>query len=228
MKTEIFPQAADVALGAADYLAQQITTTLATQATFSMAISGGRTPWEMLRHLAQAQLPWEQVHLFQVDERIAPEGHADRNLTQLYQAIAGTEMAARLHIHPMPVNDTDLAQAAQRYADTLREITGDGCLDLIHLGLGTDGHTASLIPGDPVCDEKQLAIACTTHPYQGRQRMTMTYPMLNRAKRLLWIVTGSEKGDMLQQLLGQNPNIPAGKVAQTAALLYVDQAAIEG
>jgi 6-phosphogluconolactonase len=226
MKTEIFPQAGDVASAAAAYLAQQITATLATKSTFSMAISGGRTPWEMLRHLAQAQLPWERVHLFQVDERIAPEGHADRNLTQLQQAIAGTEMAARMHTYPMPVNEVNLAQAAQHYTDTLFEVTGDGCLDLIHLGLGTDGHTASLIPGDPVCEEQLLDITCTLLPYQERLRMTMTYPLLNRAKRLLWIVTGSEKGDMLQQLLQQNHGIPGGKVSQAAALLFVDQAAL--
>jgi len=228
MKTVIFPKAADVASASADYLAEQITATLGTKATFSMAISGGRTPWEMLRHLAQAELPWERVHLFQVDERIAPEGHADRNLTQLLQAIAGTEMATRLHSYPMPVNEANLVLAAQQYADTLWQITGDGCLDLIHLGLGTDGHTASLIPGDPVCAEQQLDIACTTYPYQERLRMTMTYPLLNRAKKLLWIVTGSEKREMLQQLLKQNHNIPAGKVAQTAAVGYVDQAAMDG
>ena len=226
MKTEIFPQAGDVAAAAAAYLAQQITTTLATKSTFSMAISGGRTPWEMLRYLAQAQLPWERVHLFQVDERIAPEGHADRNLTQLYRAIEGTEMAKKIHIHAMPVNEGNLAQAAQHYTDTLLNVTGNGRLDLIHLGLGTDGHTASLIPGDPVCEEQLLDIACTVHPYQERMRMTMTYPLLNRAKQLLWIVTGSEKGKMLQQLLQQNPGIPGGKVSQAAALLFVDQAAL--
>lgn len=228
MKTEIFPQAGDVAIAAADYLADQITATLATKPRFSMAISGGRTPWEMLRHLAQAQLPWERIHLFQVDERIAPKGHGDRNLTQLYEVIAGTQMAEKMTIYPMPVTSSDLVQAAQNYALTLLKITEDGCLDLIHLGLGTDGHTASLIPNDPVCDEQVLDVACTVHPYQGRLRMTMTYPLLNRAKQVLWIVTGSEKKEMLQQLLLQNQDIPAGKVSQEAGLLFVDQAAIEG
>jgi 6-phosphogluconolactonase len=228
MKTEIFPQAEDVAIAAAAYLAQQITATLASKAIFSMAISGGRTPWEMLRHLAQAQLPWERVHLFQVDERIAPEGNADRNLTQLNQVIAGTEMAAKIHTYAMPVNEVNLVQAAQHYADTLLEVTGDGCLDLIHLGLGTDGHTASLIPGDPVCAEHALDITCTAQPYQGRLRMTMTYPLLNRAKKVLWIVTGSEKVDMLQRMLQQDTSIPAGGIRQENALLLVDQAAIEG
>lgn len=228
METEIFPQAGNVAKAAADYLAQQIMATLATKAIFSMAISGGRTPWEMLRHLAQAQLPWERVHLFQVDERIAPKGHADRNLTQLHEVIAGTAMAARMHTYPMPVNEVNLDEAAQDYANILLKVTGDGRLDLIHLGLGTDGHTASLIPGDPVCNEALVDIACTTHPYQGRLRMTMTYPLLNRAKQVLWIVTGSEKGKMLRQMLQQDRSIPAGGIQQENALLLVDQAAIDG
>lgn len=228
MKTEIFLQAEDVAIAAAAYLAQQITATLETKAIFSMAISGGRTPWEMLRHLAQAQLPWERVHLFQVDERIAPEGHADRNLTKLQEVIAGTQMAERMTIYPMPVNEANLAQAAQHYAETLLEVTGDGRLDLIHLGLGTDGHTASLIPGDQVCAEQALDITRTAQPYQGRLRMTMTYPLINRAKQVLWIVTGGEKGEMLQRMLQQDPSIPAGSIRQENALLLVDQAAFEG
>lgn len=228
MKTEIFPQAEDVAIAAAAYLAQQITVALAKKPIFSMAISGGRTPWEMLRHLAQAQLPWERVHLFQVDERIAPEGHADRNLTKLQEVIAGTQMAERMTIYPMPVNEVNLVQAAQHYAETLLEVTGDGRLDLIHLGLGTDGHTASLIPGDQACGELALYITRTAQPYQGRLRMTMTYPLINRAKQVLWIVTGSEKGEMLQRMLQQDPSIPAGSIRQENALLLVDHATIKG
>jgi 6-phosphogluconolactonase len=228
MKTEIFPQAGDVASGAAAYLAQQITATLATKSTFSMAISGGRTPWEMLKILAKADLPWQRVNLFQVDERVAPDGHADRNLTQLFQAIAGTPMVTQLRIFPMPVLADDLEEGCREYTQVIDEVTEGKGLDLIHLGLGSDGHTASLVPGDGVLEIQDRLVACTQNTYQGRIRMTLTYPLLNSAKQLLWIVTGSEKQEMVKRLLQQDPSIPAGSIRQENALLLVDQAAMEG
>jgi 6-phosphogluconolactonase len=228
MKTEIFPQAGDVAEAAAAYLAQQITTTLATKSTFSMAISGGRTPWEMLKILAKADLPWQRVNLFQVDERVAPDGHADRNLTQLFQAIAGTPMVTQLRIFPMPVLAADLEEGCREYTQVIHEVTEGKSLDLIHLGLGSDGHTASLVPEDGVMEVQDRLVACTQNTYQGRIRMTLTYPLLNSAKQLLWIVTGSEKQEMVKRLLQQDPSIPAGSIRQENALLLVDQAAIDG
>jgi 6-phosphogluconolactonase len=228
MKTEIFPQAGDVAAAAAAYLAQQITATLATKSTFSMAISGGRTPWEMLKILAKADLPWQRVNLFQVDERVAADGHADRNLTQLFQAIAGTPMVTQLRIFPMPVLADDLEEGCREYTQVIDEVTEGEGLDLIHLGLGSDGHTASLVPGDEVMEVQDRLVACTQNLYQGRIRMTLTYPLLNSAKQLLWIVTGSEKHEMVKRLLQQDPSIPAGSIRQENALLLVDQAAMEG
>jgi 6-phosphogluconolactonase len=228
MKTEIFPQAGDVAEAAAAYLAQQITTTLATKSTFSMAISGGRTPWEMLKILAKADLTWQRVNLFQVDERVAPDGHADRNLTQLFQAIAGTPMVTQLRIFPMPVLAADLEEGCREYTQVIHEVTEGKGLDLIHLGLGIDGHTASLVPEDGVMEVQDRLVACTQNTYQGRIRMTLTYPLLNSAKQLLWIVTGSEKQEMVKRLLQQDPSIPAGSIRQENALLLVDQAAIDG
>ena len=228
MKTEIFPQAGDVAEAAAAYLAQQITSILATKSTFSMAISGGRTPWEMLKILAKADLPWQRVNLFQVDERVAPDGHADRNLTQLFQAIAGTPMVTQLRIFPMPVLTADLEEGCREYTQVINEVTEGKGLDLIHLGLGSDGHTASLVPGDGVMEVQNRLVACTQNLYQGRIRMTLTYPLLNSAKQLLWIVTGSEKQEMVKRLLQQDPSIPAGSIRQENALLLVDQVAMQG
>jgi len=225
MKIELFPSANQVAEGAASYLEQLIRETLTQKKTFSMAISGGRTPWEMLKILSKAPLPWTRINLFQVDERIAPDGHADRNLTQLFQAIEGSPMVTRLHIFPMPVTAEDLETGSKDYAELIHEITeGDG-LDLIHLGMGSDGHTASLVPGDGVLNQRDRNVACTQGLYQGRIRMTLTYPILNSAKRILWIVTGSEKQEMVQRLLNQDSSIPAGIVNQANALLMVDQAA---
>ena len=225
LKTEIFPSADQVAEKAAAYLEQLIRETLTQKKTFSMAISGGRTPWEMLKTLSKASLPWQRVNLFQVDERVAPDGHADRNLTQLFQAIEGSPLVTRLRIFPMPVTAEDLHAACQEYAQLIQEITEGERLDLIHLGMGSDGHTASLVPGDGVLEVNDRDVACTEQLYQGRIRMTLTYPLLNSAKRILWIVTGAEKQEMVQRLLKQDSSIPAGSVNQANALLMADQAA---
>jgi 6-phosphogluconolactonase len=228
MKTELFPTADQVAAGAAAYLEQEIRDALTHQKSFSLAISGGRTPWEMLKILSKADLPWKRVNLFQVDERVAPDGHADRNLTQLFQAIVGTPMVTQLRIFPMPVLAEDLEEGCREYTQVLDEITESKGLDLIHLGLGSDGHTASLVPEDGVMEVQDRLVACTQNTYQGRIRMTLTYPLLNAAKQLLWIVTGSEKQEMVKRLLQQDPSIPAGSIRQENALLMVDQAAMEG
>ena len=228
MKTEIFPQAEQVAERAAAYLEQVIREALTHQKSFSLAISGGRTPWEMLKILSKADLPWQRINLFQVDERVAPDGHPDRNLTQLFQAIAGTAMVTQLRIFPMPVTAEDLDAASKEYAEVLNEVTEGKGLDMIHLGLGTDGHTASLVPGDEVLAVQNRLVACTHNSYQGRIRMTLTYPLLNAAKQILWVVTGSEKKEMVQRMLQQDSSIPAGSIRPENALLLVDQAAIEG
>ena len=228
MKTELFSTADQVAAGAAAYLENEIREALHHQKSYSLAISGGRTPWEMLKILSKADLPWQRVNLFQVDERVAPDGHADRNLTQLFQAIDGTPMVTQLRIFPMPVLAEDLEEGSRKYTQVLDEVTEGKGLDLIHLGLGSDGHTASLVPGDGVMDVQDRLVACTQNTYQGRIRMTLTYPLLNGAKQILWIVTGSEKQEMVQRLLNQDPSIPAGSIRQENALLMVDQAAMEG
>ena len=228
MKTEIFPQAEQVAARAAAYLEQEIRDALTHQKSFSLAISGGRTPWEMLKILSKVDLPWQRINLFQVDERVAPDGHPDRNLTQLFQAIAGTAMVTQLRIFPMPVTAEDLDASAKEYAEVLDEIKEGKGLDIIHLGLGSDGHTASLVPGDGVLEIQNRLVACTQNPYQGRIRMTLTYPLLNAAKQILWIVTGSEKKEMVQRMLQQDPSIPAGSIRQENALLLVDKAAMVG
>ena len=111
------------------------------------------------------------------------------------------------------------------YAQTLQEIAGSPpVLDLVHLGLGPDGHTASLVPGDPVLDVTDADVALTG-VYQGRRRMTLTYPILNRARRILWLVTGSEKAGPLVRLRQGDPSIPAGRVRQDQALVLADRAA---
>ena len=223
MNIDTHPNAVQVAQNAANYLEQKIKETIKEKGSFSMAVSGGKTPWEMLKLLANASLPWTRVNIFQVDEREAPDGHADRNLTQLFKTLEGSGIITKVNIFPMMVTAENLSQACEDYAENIRTITGDGVLDLVHLGLGADGHTASLIPGDQVCEIVDKDVAMTFGPYQGRNRMTLTYPLINRAKEILWVITGDEKKDMVQRLIAKDPSIPAGKVNQEHAILITDQ-----
>jgi 6-phosphogluconolactonase len=190
-----------------------------------MAVSGGRTPWLMLRAFAHEKAPWQSVHVVQVDERVAPAGHPDRNLTHLREALMDHAPLPADHVHAMPVEALDLQTAAADYAATLRAIAGiPVVLDLVHLGLGPDGHTASLVPGDPVLDVTDVDVALTG-TYQGRRRMTLTYPIINRARRILWLVTGSDKAAMLERLGNADPSIPAGRVRQDQATVLADPSA---
>ncbi|OOG72175.1 6-phosphogluconolactonase [Algoriphagus sp. A40] len=225
MEIRTFQSANEVAKEAANYIADRIRENLTKKGFFTMAISGGRTPWEMIKELANEDLEWEKVFLFQVDERVAPDGHADRNLTQLFNTIQDTKLMTRLNIFPMHVIAEDLDQACQDYADNIQRITETGKLDLVHLGMGSDGHTASLIPGDEVLEILDKNVALTGNPYQGRQRMTLTYPLINDAEKILWVVTGEEKAEMLERLLLKDTSIPAGKINQTHAILLTEESA---
>src|SRR5438128_111556 len=190
-----------------------------------MAVSGGHTPWLMLRALAGDALPWSEVHVLQVDERVAPAGDPDRNLTHLRDRLLDRAPLAPDHVHPMPVEAADLDRAAEQYGRTLQAVAGSPpVLDLVHLGLGADGHTASLVPGDPVLDVTDIDVALTG-PYQGRRRMTLTYPVLNRARRVLWLITGADKAAMLGRLRRGDPTIPAGRLRQDDAVVLADRAA---
>jgi 6-phosphogluconolactonase len=181
----------------------------------------------MLRALGALTVPWENVHVLQVDERVAPDGHPDRNLSHVVASLLEPGQAGRAQIHPMAVNSADLEEAAVRYARTLVEIAGSPpVLDLVHLGMGADGHTASLVPGDPVLDVADADVA-VSGPYQGRTRMTLTYPVLNRARRVLWLITGEEKAAMLVRLRDGDRTIPAGRVEQDRALVVADRAAAQ-
>ncbi len=225
MRIEVLADADAVAREAAAIITAEARTAVAARGRFIMAVSGGHTPWMMLRALANEDLPWNGVHVVQVDERVAPAGDLDRNLTQLLDSFFGNAPLRAEQIHAMPVELPDLEVAARQYAITLREVAGSPVvLDLVHLGLGTDGHTASLVPGDPVLDVTDSDIALT-RIYRGRRRMTLTYPIINRSRRILWLVTGSEKAEMLARLRSGDRSIPAGRVSQDQALVLADRAA---
>lgn len=225
MKVEIHDDAGAVERAAAAMIAAEARAAIAARHRFAFAVSGGHTPWIMLRELSVQDIPWAGVHLFQVDERVAPEGDPDRNLTHLRESLLQHAPLRPEQIHAMPVESFDLDVAAIDYARTLRAIAGSPpVLDLVHLGLGPDGHTASLVPGDSVLDvtDKDVALSGI---YQGRRRMTLTFPALNRARRILWLVTGSEKAAMLQRLLSGDVLIPAGRVFREHALVLADRSA---
>src|SRR4030088_874280 len=225
MKIEIFADADSVAREAASPLAVAARAAVAERGRFIMAVSGGHTPWVMLRNLIREEVPWDKVHLAQVDERVAPPGHPDRNLTHLQESLLEHSPLSLDQIYAMPVESVDLESAAKQYAATLAKIAGSPpVLDLVHLGLGPDGHTASLVPGDAVLEVKDADVA-VTGIYQGRRRMTLTYPVVNRARRVLWLVTGSEKVGMLARLREGDPSIPAGRINQERALVLADRAA---
>ncbi|HWO43291.1 MAG TPA: 6-phosphogluconolactonase [Candidatus Eisenbacteria bacterium] len=225
MDIRIFSDAAAVARKAAAIIAAEARSAVASRGRFVVGLSGGRTPWQMLRALAQDDLPWESVHVIQVDERVAPLGDPDRNLTHLRESLLKHAPSRRAHIYPMPVEVPDVESAAERYAETLKNIAGSPpVLDLVHLGLGPDGHTASLVPGDPVLTVTDADVA-VTGIYRGRRRMTLTYPILNRARRILWIVTGADKVTALARLRAGDPTIPAGRIQAENALLLADEPA---
>jgi 6-phosphogluconolactonase len=228
MNIDVLDTAESVANRAADILAEEARKAVTARGRFVMAVSGGHTPWVMLRAFAVADVPWPAIHIVQVDERVAPPGHPDRNLTHLRESLLDLAPLPPDQIYAMPVESADLNAAAAEYATTLRQIAGSTpVLDLVHLGLGPDGHTASLVPGDPVLKVKDADVAMSG-VYQGRRRMTLTYPIINRARNILWVVTGKEKVSMLNRLLNADESIPAGRVRREGARIIADRGAQGG
>ncbi len=213
---EAQPDPAAVARAGATFVAGAARDAVAARGSFHFAVSGGHTPWAMFAELADEDMPWESVIVYQVDERVAPADDPDRNLHHLKEAL-GTAPA---QVRPMEVEEPDLEAAAASYAAGLPEH-----FDLVHLGLGPDGHTASLVPGDPVLSVTDRLVALT-QPYQDRVRMTLTYPALRRARQILWLITGEDKKAPLQKLLAGDTSIPAGRVEADASVVLADQAAL--
>jgi 6-phosphogluconolactonase len=225
MQIEVLADPESVARKAAGVIAAEARAAIAARGRFVVAISGGHTPWIMLRDLADEDIPWTAVHIVQVDERVAPTGHSDRNLTHLQESLLEHAPLRPEQIHAMPVESSDLESAAKHYALTLSEIAGSPpVLDVVHLGLGPDGHTASLVPGEAILQVTSQDVALTG-VYQGRRRMSLTYPIINRSRRVLWLVTGAEKIEMLARLRNADVSIPAGRISGNQALVLADRAA---
>lgn len=213
---EVLADAEAVARRAAEYVARAVREAVADHGHFTFAVSGGRTPWAMFADLADEDVPWQACQIYQADERVAPEGDPDRNLTHL---LASLPPGGEADVRAMPVDEPDIEAAAERYGASLPET-----FDLVHLGLGPDGHTASLVPGDPVLDVTGQAVGVTGE-YQGRRRMTLTYEGIARAREVLFLVTGADKVEALSKLRAGDASIPAARIQVDAIHIIADAAA---
>lgn len=217
--------AAAAASAAAEHIAGAARRAVASRGVFTLALSGGSTPARMLAALAGMRLPWDRVQIFQVDERVAPAGDPARNVNAVREALLAPGVLPEGNLHPMPVADGDLTAAADRYAAALAVAAGvPPRLDLVHLGLGDDGHTASLVPGDAAAQLRDRDVAVTGE-YRGHRRMTLTFPALDRAGERLWLVAGAGKATMLARLAAGDRSIPAGRVTGQGAVVFCDRAA---
>jgi 6-phosphogluconolactonase len=224
MKIYLQINANEAAKVGAKFIAIKAREAVAARGRFVMAVSGGHDPWKMFQALGNEHLPWKSVHVFQVDERVAPAGDSKRNLTHLYESFLSHVPLPPEQFHAMPVEKIDLDAAAIKYAHQLRDIAGSPpVLDLVHLGLGPDGHTASLVPDDPVLEIMDKDVA-TTGIYKGHHRMTLTYPVFNRARCVMWFVTGSKKVEIFHRLRDGDSAIPGGRIRQDTAVAIIDLA----
>lgn len=218
----------EVAVAGAEFVFESARRAIRERNQFALALSGGNTPWNMLRKLAECDLPWDRVSIVQVDERVAPDGDESRNLGHIRETLTDRIGLPPGNLLAMPVDCKNLDDATRQYAFKLSALAGEpAVLDLVHLGLGEDGHTASLVPGDAALDTNDCDVAITGM-YCGQRRMTLSYPIINRARRILWMITGASKSDMLNRLIQADINIPAGRVRQRRATVIADAAALSG
>ncbi|MGA9854733.1 MAG: 6-phosphogluconolactonase [Gammaproteobacteria bacterium] len=225
LKPHVFADADATAQKAADFITRLAHQCVAERGRFLLAVSGGKTPAKMFEILAALNLPWSRMHIIQVDERIAPLGDMDRNLTSLQQHLLAHVPLTTQQVYPMPVEVRDLPAAAQEYTGVLQRLGGSPpVFDLVHLGLGADGHTASLVPGDPVLEVRDTDVAITG-VYQRHRRMTLTYPFINRSRQILWLVTGAAKAQVLAHLCDNDADMPACHIERQCAVVFADRAA---
>ncbi len=177
-----------------------------------IALSGGRTPWRMIERFRTQVLAWSGIYVAQVDERVVPPGDERRSFPRLEALLVREGPLPRDNLLEMPVGASDLASAAHAYQGLLESIGGAPLrFDIVQLGLGADGHTASLVPGDPVLEAVDRDVA-VSGVYQGTQRMTLTLAALARARLRLWLVTGPDKASALQELVDGTAVTPANRV----------------
>ncbi len=224
LELHVYSDADELGRGAADQIASHLQWAIERNGTATLAVSGGNSPKLMFEALARHPVGWRDVHVLQVDERMAPDGDPARNANLLQSALLDAIDIPPDHVHLIPVRD-DLDAAAREYEQTLRTF-GNGVLDVVHLGLGDNGHTASLMPNDPVLAVEDRLVSHTTTPFECHQRVTLTYPALNAARHIVWLIEGESKAPMLRLLVAGDDSIPAGRVLQDRAAVYCDEPAV--
>lgn len=207
----------DLAERAALWIADRIWSAIGSRGIAHLAVSGGSTPGVMFERLGTLHLPWDQVHIWQVDERVAPDGDPDRNALQL-------EPLRMASVHLAPVTAPDLAGAAARYGAELRA-SCRGVLDIVHLGIGDDGHTASWPPGVVVRSDVDVDVV---GPFRGHARLTLTPPVVNAARERMLLAAGASKASVLTALIAGSSELPIGLVARTGLTILADRAALPG
>ena len=223
MALDVLPNPERAAARAAELITEWLDAAISERGIATLALSGGTTPGAMLSKFADQDVDWTCVHIFQVDERVVAAEDESRNLAGVLDSLPGGIVRSS-HIHPMPVEAGDLALAAGRYCELLRSVAGSPpVLDVVQLGLGADGHTASLVPGDAAL-EAAVDVAMIGR-YQGFERMTLTLPVINRARRRLFLVTGTSKRDALRQLVAGDRSIVASRVERESTVIVADEAA---
>jgi 6-phosphogluconolactonase len=217
VRLEELPDAAAAARRGAELIAGAVREAVAERGGCAIAVSGGTTPWPMFEALADHDVPWDALGIWQVDERVAPRDDGDRSVTHLLASLPDDA-----HVHEMPV-DGDAAGLEARAATYAAGLPAR--FDLVHLGLGDDGHTASLVPKDPVLNVHDRDVALTG-VYQGRRRMTLTYPALDRARSVLFLIIGPGKGQAIRKLVARDPSIPAAGIRVADQRAVVDGTAL--
>jgi 6-phosphogluconolactonase len=225
MRVTVAANPAAAAAAAAGALAGAIAAAVNSRGSSAIALSGGQTPWQMLEALRGQALPWHALHVFQVDERAVSPDDERRNSRWIRELLCRPAALPTAQFYAMPAEHAALDSASDEYGRMLARHAGEPpTLDVVQLGLGPDGHTASLVPGDPLLERAGLEVGVSI-PYQGTRRLTLTFAPLNRARHVLWLVTGASKAEMLRRLVIGDPAIPAGRVARAQAHVVADAAA---
>lgn len=211
---------------AAAFIAQCLRHAVQERGLATLAISGGRSPWGMFERLSDQSVEWDQVHVLQVDERIVPLDDSARNWSQFLEGALAQRIPPQ-NRHPMPVEADDVELAIGRYSATLIQWAGvPPQLDVVHLGLGQDGHTASLFADDVLLQDRRHWVG-VSKVYEGHRRLTLTLPVLNSARSVVWFAVGAGRREILKRLREGDESIAAGHVRRDRAVVFTDAAAVD-
>jgi 6-phosphogluconolactonase len=229
-----FPDGEALARGAALWLKDRIAT---LQGRIAIALSGGSTPRRLFQVMGsqfEEEFPWERMHFFWGDERFVPHDDPESNFRMAYEALLSKAAVPPGNIHPVPTEGIEPDEAARAYERELKGFYGAPKLqpnkllfDVQFLGLGDDGHTASLIPGEPVLNERERWVAAVSHG-RPETRITLTYPPIESSRHIAFLVSGAAKRDILQKVRTQSAEVPAARLRPLGDLTFLADRAAAG